>query len=424
MARDILVLPMTSMPALMVVSRIASSAQAPARTAGAGGVPGWMRSHIPDADDASARSGPETSIRQDHSESKSSSAPPTWFVRILAALPLATAATGIWSLLVGLAGLIVVSALVTMIIWMLYRRDPASHTATELRRARSQAASGVKRATAEIAGVQKRGAKVERTARRLAAQHSRKRGALQAASDRRLRQAAHPQELIDRQLARLTTRKQHELNRSLTRLQKNYVKSYLSRATISANQIPGVGTQLVANLRAAGSTDCSRLLWHHVLAGQRICDCAFPASIGQAGSRSWHRLGKGESNRAMAAKLGRSAVRRQPSVLPAAEIQVVDLQFAAQERQLQDERTRVTKQIADQVAGIEQELDDALVAMNKEQRTEQMPIEQRRTERAAELGQAHSGRYAAQQELRDRDNRLAAAKRSSFGCFVRTSLRG
>lgn len=252
MARDILVLPMTSMPALMVVSRIASSAQAPARTAGAGGVPGWMRSHIPDADDASARSGPETSIRQDHSESKSSSAPPTWFVRILAALPLATAATGIWSLLVGLAGLIVVSALVTMIIWMLYRRDPASHTATELRRARSQAASGVKRATAEIAGVQKRGAKVERTARRLAAQHSRKRGALQAASDRRLRQAAHPQELIDRQLARLTTRKQHELNRSLTRLQKNYVKSYLSRATISANQIPGVGTQLVANLRAAG----------------------------------------------------------------------------------------------------------------------------------------------------------------------------
>lgn len=62
--------------------------------------------------------------------------------------------------------------------------------------------------------------------------------------------------------------------------------------------------------------------------------------------------------------------------------------------------------------------------MNKEQRTEQMPIEQRRTELAAELGQAHSGRYAAQQELRDRDNRLAAAKRSSFGCFVRTSLRG
>jgi hypothetical protein len=118
------------------------------------------------------------------------------------------------------------------------------------------------------------------------------------------------------------------------------------------------------------------------------------------------------------------AARRQPSALPAADLRVIDAQFASQERQLQDERTRVTQQIADQVTAIKQELAAALAAADTKQRTEQIPIDRRRTELAVELGHAHSGRHAAQQELRDWDNRLAAARGPSFGRFVGTALRG
>jgi hypothetical protein len=119
-----------------------------------------------------------------------------------------------------------------------------------------------------------------------------------------------------------------------------------------------------------------------------------------------------------------NAVRRQPPALPAADLRIIDTQFAARERQLQDERSRVTQQIADQVAAIKHELDDALAAVDKEQRTAQIPIDQRRTELAVGLSHAHADRLAAQAELRGRDNTLAAAKRSSFGRFVSTALRG
>jgi len=119
-----------------------------------------------------------------------------------------------------------------------------------------------------------------------------------------------------------------------------------------------------------------------------------------------------------------SAVRRQPSALPAPELQVIDAKFAAQERQLRDERSRVIQQIEGQIAAIKQELDVALAAVDKQQRTEQIPIDERRTELAAQLSQAHSAHLAAQQELLDWDNRLAAVRRPGFGRFAGTTFRG
>jgi hypothetical protein len=429
-ARDILALPLTSMPALAVASRPAHSGQAAARTPAAGGIPGWMRSHIPEPAGAPARPGPATTPaeqaqpQQADSPARSPARSRAWLVRMLAALPLVAAAGCVWSLSAGLAGTTAAIALVTMIMWAVYRADPAIRGFTELRQARSRAASGVRRAAAEIAGVQKRRARVERTARRLAGQHTKKRAAVQATFDRQLRRVARRQEPLDRQLARLNSSKQREIGQRLTTLQQDYVKAWLSRVAIDAYQIPGVGMQLVARLSAAGiraAADFSGISYsqgggigivYFRLASGRLVHVP---GIGEVKARQIDQWRQDQAAR---------AARRQPSALPAADLRVIDAQFASQERQLQDERTRVTRQIADQVTAIKQELAAALAAVDTKQRAEQIPIDRRRTELAVELGHAHSGHHAAQQELRDWDNRLAAARRPSFGRFVGTALRG
>src|SRR5229473_1788402 len=372
------------------------------------------------SDLADVRSSPRLSTLASHrnAEVRSLAA----MARDILALPLVAAAGCVWSLSAGVAGTTAAIALVTMIMWAVYRRDPVIRAFTELRRAHSQAASGVRRAAAEIAGVQKHSARVERTARRLAGQHTKKRAAVQAAFDRKLRRVARRQEPIDRQLARLKSSKQREIGQRLIKLQQDYVKAWLSRVAIDAYQIPGVGMQLVARLSAAGiraAADFSGIRYsqgggagivYFRLASGRLVHVP---GIGEVKARRIDQWRQDQAAR---------AARRQPSALPAADLRVIDAQFASQERQLQDERTRVTQQIADQVTAIKQELAAALAAADTRQRTEQIPIDRRRTEVAIELGHAHSGRHAAQQELRDWDNRLAAARRPSFGRFVGTAL--
>ena len=424
-ARDILPLPLTSLPALAVPSRRDTSAQAAARTAATGGIPGWMKGHIPEPAAAPGPSDAPSAAGQ--TQPQHSGAPArslTWLVRMLAALPLLTAAAAVWSRPVGLAGIIAATVLVTMTVWALYRRDPLTRTYTDLRRARARAAPGVSRAAAEIARVAKDGATIERAAQRLTSQHAKKRASVQAAFDRRLRQVAHQQESIDRQLARLSGNKQHEISRRLTRLQQEHVRSWLSRVAIDANQMPGVGRQLVAKLGSAGirvAADFSGIKCSH---GGGSTTVYFQLASG----RLVHVPGIGEVKARRIDQWRQDqvagAIRRQPSTLPAPELQVIDAQFAAQEQQLRDERTRITQQVASQVAAIKQELDAALVAADKQQRIEQIPIDKRRTELAAQLSHAHSGHLAAQQQLLDWDNRLAASRRPAFGRFVGTALRG
>jgi hypothetical protein len=445
MARDILALPLTSMPALVAAPRPAGPgpagqrprgagdgaaggrAAAGASTAGAaaGGIPGWMRSHPREPPVAPAPPGPAASAGSGPPPPGGSRAASlSGLARTLAALPLAAAAGFVWSLAAGLALIAVMAVLAAVTMWTLYRRDPATRAAAGLRRARSQAASGVKRASAQIAGVQKRGARVDREARRLAGQHTRKRAAVQSEFGRKERRVAGQLKTTDRQLARLASHKQHEISRRLIPFQQAYVTSCLSRATLDGNQIPGVGPKLVARLRAEGIRTAGDFTGLKYSQGGATGIVSFR----QASGRLVHVPGIGQE-RARRIDLWRhgqvaSAVRRQPSALPAAELRIIDAQFAAQERRLREERARVTQQIAGQVAAIRQERDGALAAADKQQQDAQNPIDQRRTELAAELGQAYAGRLAAQQELSDRDSRLAAATRTSFARFVGAALRG
>jgi hypothetical protein len=72
---------------------------------------------------------------------------------------------------------------------------------------------------------------------------------------------------------------------------------------------------------------------------------------------------------------------------------------------------------------IDQELKAALADADKEHQSEVAPIGQNIRELVARLGQAHSGHLTAQQQLLDRDDRLAAAWKPTFGHFVSTAVK-
>ena len=119
-----------------------------------------------------------------------------------------------------------------------------------------------------------------------------------------------------------------------------------------------------------------------------------------------------------------NATTFQPSALPASELSAIDAQFLAAERQLQEQRTRATQQIADQIAVIKQELNAALTEMEKRHQAELTSFGQRKSALAAALGQAHADQLAAQQLVLTWDNRIASAARPTFGRFVSAAIRG
>jgi predicted nucleic acid-binding Zn-ribbon protein len=424
-ARDILPLPLTAMPMLAVPSPTVTPTQAP-RMAAASGIPGWMRSHVAE---------PAASPNQSGTRSQASQIQPqvngapgrslTLFVRIIAMLTVAVAGTIVWSSPIGLAAVAAMVVLATTIVWKLYRRDSITREFTQLRKARARAASDVKQAAVEIARISKNIARAERATKRLDDQRVKQDSKIQATFEKRLRQVAHLQEAFDQRLTQLRNRKQEELKRRLMQLQREHVQSWLSRVTLGPNQVAGVGSQLVARLGLAGirvAADFTGIAFSYPPGGApAIC---FRLATG----RLVHVPGVGEVKAQRLEQWRQShvadAVRRQPSALPTSELRAIDAEFAAQERQISDERARVTKQIAAQSAAIKQELDAALATAADQQRPERMRLDQRRTGLMAELGQAHSSQLNAQQQLLDQDNHLAAVRRPTFSRFLGTVIRG
>jgi hypothetical protein len=421
-ARDILPLPLASIPPLAVPSITSTPA---AGMPGTGRIPDWMQSHT---------SRPAGSPRHSATPSSGSYAeandgdPParslTWLVRTLAALPLLAIGSVIWNIHVGLGAIVTVSVLVMVTLLGLYRRDPAARLRAGLRRSRAQDVSKVKQAKRDIAKASKDSKDVEHAAQRLAAQHSKKQEGIKAASDRKLRQITHGQEAIDRQLATLSARKQREISKRLGRFQQEYVSAQLSRVVIDSNLVSGIGAQLVANLAAAGIRTAADFSGIGYTAGGGSPKVYFRLSSG----RLAHVPGIGDvkAQRMEHWRQGHvaNAIRRQPSALSGQELKAINGQFAMQERNLQDERIRVTRQIAAEVTTAQNELAVALDAMAKQCQVEQAPIDQRRTEVAGQLGRAHADRLAAEQLLLDWDGQLATIRRRTFISFVDAALRG
>jgi hypothetical protein len=423
-ARDILSLPLAAIPAFAAPSAADASARTFAPKAKVSGIPDWMRSHISSPSDPPDQSDPAPAGRRGRRHIDMSAPRLTWFARLLTLLPLVAVAGVAWDWRASLAVLVFTSFVVTISLWWLYRRNPVTRTFIELRQARRRAASGVSRAAREISQVKKETARIARIEQRLANQYAKKRASLQADFDRREGKAFQEIKVIDRKLAQLKSRRQHEIGRSLKELQQNYVRTTLSQTVIDANQVPGVGAQLVSKLRSIGIQSAADFVGTEYVHNGRSTAVYFRLATGSR----MHVPGIGEVKARRIEQWRQAQVantaRLQPSALPPSKLQAIEAQFAAEERQLQERRTRLTGQIADKIAMIRRELDAALADAGNEYNAELIPVAQRKAELAAQLGQAHSGYLTAQQQFLDWDNRLAAARQPAFGPFVSAAIRG
>lgn len=423
-ANDILTPPIAAIPVLAIPSSTDVTAPASRPEAEVSGIPGWMRSHISSASDLPGQSDALSPGMGGHRNIDMATRWQTWFARVLAALPLVAVAGIAPGWRVGLVVLVSTTFLVAMSLWWLYRRNRVTRIHIEMRRARRRAVAGVSQAARGISQVKKEMARVGRTEQRLANQHAKKRASLQADFDRRRVDLSHEVESIDRRLAQLDSRRHGEISRNLKKCQQNFVGTKLSQALIDANQVPGVGAQLVANLRSIGIRSAADFVGIAYIRNGGSTAVYFRLASG--GRRHVPGIGEVKARRIEQWRQTQvaTAVRLQPSLLPPAEMHAIDAQFAAEERQLKEERTRQTVQIADRLAVIKRELDAALAYADNQHKTDLISFAQRKTELSVQLGQAHSGELAAQQRLLDCESRLAAAGKPAFSSFVSAAIRG
>lgn len=418
-AQQILSLPLAVIPALAVSSPSPSRTAAASPTTAPGGIPGWMRSHI--TEHAGSPVTPEAQEPARHSQRKDRWL--TWLVRILTALPLLAFAAGSdWRL--SLAIFFTLIILVTIALWLLYRRDPLTQAYTELTRARRKAASGVRQLSGRISSVQREIAAAEHSEKRLVDRHTKEQASLKADFDRRQQKVTDEIKSIDRQLSRLNKRKRHTIDQHLKQYQQNYIRSRLAQAEVSADNVPGVGAQLAAKLRLAGIRSAADFTGIGYMSNGRSSTVYFKLASG--GRAHVAGIGKVKAERIEQWRYTQvaKAMISQPSAVPGAEMNAMDAQFMAEERSLQEQLARATGQIADRIAEIQRELNAAQIDMDKRQQAERTSLDQRKTALAAQLGLAHSDHLAAERLVLDRESRVASAERPTFGRFISSALRG
>jgi hypothetical protein len=417
-ARQILSLPLPAVPALAVPSPGHVRATTASPTPPAAGIPGWMRSHVPEAA-ASSPVTPGAHARQDQPSDRRI----TWLVRTLSALPL-IAFAGAMDLPLSLALFAVAFFLVTIALELLYRRDPLTRVYTELARARGKAATDAKKISGKISSAQREIKAVERAENRLANRHAKEQASLKTDFDHRQQKVSGEIKSIDRQLNHLINQKQRTIARQLKQYQRAHMNSALSQARISASNIPGVGAQLAAKLRLTGIRSAADFTGIGYASNGRSTTVYFRLTSG--GRAQVVGIGKVKAQRIDQWRRAQvtNAMSSQSSALPVPEMSVIEAQFSAQERQLQDQRARATAQIANQIAGIQQKLNTAQTEMDKRYQAELMSLGQRKAALAAQLGQVHADHLAAQQLVLDWENRIASAERPTFGRFMKSALRG
>ena len=289
--RQILSLPVAAIPALAVPSPNGSRAPAAPPESVSRGIPGWMRSHIPEP----AGSPVKPDARSSPGQSQPSDRRLAWLVRLLAALPLAAFA-GASDRPLSLTVFVSAIFLVTIALWVLYLRSPLNRAFAETRRARRKAAFDVRRATGRISRAKKERAGAERTLKRMTNRQAKEQASLRADFARRRKKASHEIESIDRQLAQLDARKKREIGRRLRQYRQSDIRTRLSQAELHANDVSGVGGQLVAKLRSAGIRSAADFDGVGSASNGGPTIVYFRLNIGPPSTRPGHRKGKGSAD--------------------------------------------------------------------------------------------------------------------------------
>jgi phage host-nuclease inhibitor protein Gam len=423
-ARDILSLPLTAIPALALSAStdLPSPSSVPETTNS--GLPGWMRSHFSESPSPSDEDGAVPSVEPVADLNHERTRRPVWLVRALVTLPFLAGLAAIGSWPIGLAIFLLVSLVVVTWLWDLYRRDPLIRKVAGLRRQRKDALLAVRSASAGVSRIDREIADTQRTLQQLTARQAKKRTAVQNDFSRRQQRISAEIDSIDKKLAQLVKQKQRTLDNRLRQVQQAYVTTQLSRATISPNQIQGFGSQLVANLRAVGIQSAADFSGVGYARNGRYTTAYFrrpsggPVHVPGIGEVKAQRIDQWRQLQFV------RAMASQPSSLPAADIRSINAQFATEERELQERRTRAIRSIADQIAAIQQELTSALADVDAHFRTEQDAVNEHRGELAAQLAQAHSEHLSTQQQLLGWDARLKAVPRPSLAKFVGEAIMG
>jgi hypothetical protein len=412
LAGDILALPLAAVPTLGILSP--AKTRSPAAPAGkaADGLPDWMRNFLPGTADGDGQARPTAQDRRPTAQDRRPTAEGRRDSEVPARWP------------VGFVVLNLVSAVITLTAWLLYRRVGRNRAVAEPCKGRLKAAYNVQCASRSISKIEKKMGEAERSAQRINNSYSKRYALVQSGHDRRRGNVSREITSIDQQLTKLQSARRQQVDRRLKDAQRIYVATKLSGCFIRANDVTGVGAQLVAKLWSAGircPSDFSRV--EYVRAGRYIT-----AYFCLSNGRRVHVPGIGEvkARRIDQWRLAQvsNAVRLQPAILSPSELQGIDAQFVAQEQQIQDQRVRVTRDVADQIAAIELECRVAFAEVDKEREAKLVPINQRRTALAAEMGAAQSDLGVARRQVIDWDRSLAGIGHSGFTRFVRTAIKG
>jgi hypothetical protein len=265
---------------------------------------------------------------------------------------------------------------------------------------------------------------IEHTERSLAGQLEKQQAIIRKNFEHRRAEISRELAAIAGQIDALEKRRQREFGQRLSAVQRSFVQNYLSDAELDSSRISGIGPQLVANMQAAGIRSAGDFTGVSYVQGGRFVIAYFHRKHGGRvhvpgiGQVKAQRLEQWRQSQAS------TAMRLQPTTLPADEARALEASFSSSIGALKDQRGEVEARVNAGLQALQPELDKAFASAADEHRLKVEALGPRKSGVGARLGQAQAEYLAARQEFLDWGTQMAAYKSWRFGRFVRTAVRG
>ena len=399
---------------------VASNADGPQSSAP---LPSWMNSRIRTSERAAESAAPDR--RAAGGRVRISAGRHTiWYSRIALAAGLAAAGAAVittW-LLIGTA--VIYAA---WLAWALadYRRNPQARTYAELRSRRGKAKAASAAARKRVARTEKKEESLEKRLAAMTKQIDKRRSICQADYDRKIKNLEHRYIPVDRELAKLQTNKQQEINRRLASARAAFVSRQLATARITSRQIPGIGPKNVMSLNAAGIYSAADFSGIVVQPGMGYSSALlFRLSNGRQIRVPGIGVGKGRAIDTWRQQQVARANAQAPKTLPSSDLQTINSAFAALEYDLRRQRKRIEDELSKDRAVLNNELYAGIAAIEADRRQAESSVADERrnidAERADRQAQARGSARAAE----DLEEQIRALGKPTFARFLWSALLG